>query len=354
MAALATHLAGGMGEFGEVVLIDDRPPCDSILLDGLGQPGFLTVMGAAGSDGVENLYNFPLQIFIHDRALIQPVALPIELPLTKGSGSGAHVDPVIWCGWTAHHQGDATCPVAVAAFAGHDDYVSAFAVELAIAVAVLLEVAIGALHALFLVDVGEVHGFLEFIFVVPVDDVVVCVEQIAFAVVLVYRAEDPAVAVEVGKLRLVELFVELRRSYLTQEAHVAPFAAVGSAFRIAYFSVMQLLLGGIVLLLGIHLLAIDFVVPPGVAVVSGDHIRAWMHVADHALARRDGEGEHVAQRMSMFVFGNRRIGLLRHSLITVLGILCRVPGIAIVGINHVAASASALAVVTGLFVGSRE
>src|SRR6185312_10596978 len=184
--------------------IDDRPPCDSILLDGLGQPGFLTVMGAAGSDGVENLYNFPLQIFIHDRALIQPVALPIELPLTKGSGSGAHVDPVIWCGWTVHHQGGARGHVAVAAFAGHDDYVSAFAVELAIAVAVLLEVAIGALHALFLV--------------------------------------------EVGKLRLVELFVELRRSYLTQEAHVAPFAAVGSAFRIAYFSVMQLLLGGIVLL----------------------------------------------------------------------------------------------------------
>src|SRR6185312_9463268 len=222
--------------------IDDRPPCDSILLDGLGQPGFLTVMGAAGSDGVENLYNFPLQIFIHDRALIQPVALPIELPLTKGSGSGAHVDPVIWCGWTVHHQGGARGHVAVAAFAGHDDYVSALAIELAIAMAVLLEVAIGALHALFLVDVGEVDGFFEFVFIVPVHDVIVGVEQIAFAIVLVYGAKDPAVAVEVGKLRLVELFVELRRTYLAQEAHIAPFAAISGAFRIPNLSIVQLLL----------------------------------------------------------------------------------------------------------------
>ena len=44
----------------------------------------------------------------------------------------------------------------------------------------------------------------------------------------------------------------------------------------------------VALLLRPHVLAIHFVVPPGHAVIGRDHVGAGVHVAGHALARRDG------------------------------------------------------------------
>ena len=80
-----------------------------------------------------------------------------------------------------------------------------FAVELAVAVAVLLEVAVDAVHALVEVDVLQVDGLLELVGIVEGDCLVVLVEQVALAVVLEDGAEDPAVAVVVGELRVLEL-----------------------------------------------------------------------------------------------------------------------------------------------------
>ena len=105
------------------------------------------------------------------------------------------------------------------------DRVAGFAVELAVAVAVLLEVAVDAVHPFFQMDVFEVHRFLELIGIVERDLLVVLVEQVAFAVVLEDGAEDPAMAVEVGKLRVLQLPVEFGRAGFLQELGVRPQAA---------------------------------------------------------------------------------------------------------------------------------
>ncbi len=78
--------------------------------------------------------------------------------------------------------------------------VARFSVEFAVAVAVLLEVAVDAVHSFFQMDVFEVHGLLELVGIVKRDLLVVLIQQVAFAVVLEHRAENPAVAVEVGEL----------------------------------------------------------------------------------------------------------------------------------------------------------
>src|SRR5260221_3694975 len=62
------------------------------------------------------------------------------------------------------------------------------------------------------------------------------------------------------------------------------------------------------LLSGPHVLAIHFVVPPGIAEVSGDHVRSRMNMADHALARRNGTRELMPNGMAGFVAWNGGIG----------------------------------------------
>ncbi len=78
------------------------------------------------------------------------------------------------------------------------------AVDVAVAVVVLREVAIHALHALFHVDGGQVHGLLEFLRIVVADGGAVLVEQGAVPVALEDGPEIPAVAVVIGELRVVQ------------------------------------------------------------------------------------------------------------------------------------------------------
>ena len=68
----------------------------------------------------------------------------------------------------------------------------------------------------------EVDGLLELVFVVVRNDVVVGIQQIALAVALVHRAKHPAVAVEIGELRVLELRVEFGRAEFFQEIEVLP------------------------------------------------------------------------------------------------------------------------------------
>src|ERR671912_283069 len=92
------------------------------------------------------------------------------------------------------------------------DRVSRLAVELAVAVIVLVEMAIDALHPTLEVDVLEVNGFSELLRVIVRNNLVVGVEELAFAIALVHGAENPAMAVEIGELRVIELRVELGRA----------------------------------------------------------------------------------------------------------------------------------------------
>ena len=122
------------------------------------------------------------------------------------------------------------------------------AVELSIAVIVLLEMAIDALHSFFEMDVLQVNGFVEFLWIVGSDDLIVCVEQIALAVPLEHGAEHPAVAVKIGELRFVQLRVEFRTARLCQKFRIGPQAARCGTFRIALRDLILFFFGRIALL----------------------------------------------------------------------------------------------------------
>src|SRR3979490_345123 len=65
------------------------------------------------------------------------------------------------------------------------------AVNLSIAVIVLSEVAIAALHAFFKMDVGKVDGLAETVGIVEGDLFAVFVQPVPFAVVIENRSENP-------------------------------------------------------------------------------------------------------------------------------------------------------------------
>ena len=115
------------------------------------------------------------------------------------------------------------------------------------------------------------------------------IEQIAFAILLEDGAEDPAVAVIIGELRVLELRIQFRD--LLQEIQVAPKPARGRRLRIALrrrcTSSSSV---GFVLLLRIHEFAVGLLVPPGVTEIRIHEEIALVHVAVHALARWESSG----------------------------------------------------------------
>ncbi len=84
-----------------------------------------------------------------------------------------------------------------------------FAIDVAVAVVVLREVAVHAVHALFHVDRGKVHGLAELLRVVVAHLVARGIEQLAVPVALVDGAKIPAVTVIVRELRVMQLRVEV-------------------------------------------------------------------------------------------------------------------------------------------------
>src|SRR5207302_10733197 len=140
------------------------------------------------------------------------------------------------------------------------------------------------------------------------DLLAVLVQPIPFAVVIEHSAENPAVAVKIGEPRGLQLLVKFGAADSFQNFIVVPEAANGGALWIVFERSKALLLRRIALLFRIHLVAVHFVVPPGEAEISGNHVGAGMDVADHALARWDGACEDVFDGMAGFVLGNRRIG----------------------------------------------
>ncbi len=243
---------------------------------------------------------------------------------------------------------------AVAIDAINLDGVARFSVEFAVAVAVLLEVAVDAVHSFFQMDVFEVHRLPELVGIVKRDLLVVLVEQVAFAIVLEDGAENPAMAVEVGELGVLQLPVELGRAGFLQEVRVGPQAAHGGAFGIARLNLVLLGCAGIALLGGPHVLAIHFVVPPGIAEISRDHVRPRVHVADHALAGRNRARELVADGMSGLISRNGGIGGRGLSQISGRSVGAGMFRRTIVGVDHVAGAAAAGPVVAGLIVGAGE
>ena len=197
------------------------------------------------------------------------------------------------------------------------DGVTRLAIELAIAMAVLLEVAVDTVHPFFKMNVLQMHSLLELVGSVERDRFIAAVEQSAFAIVLEHCAENPSVTMEVGELRVLQLLVELCRACLFQKCRIRPQAPNGRTLRVPALN--PVLVGGVrVSLLGRpHVFAIHFVVPPGVAKVSGNHIRSRMNVADNALARWNRTSELVANGMAVLLAWNRGIGSRSLTLVPV-------------------------------------
>ena len=97
------------------------------------------------------------------------------------------------------------------------------AIDVAVAVAVLGEMAVDAVHAGIDMDRRHVDRLLELLGVLRRDHVVGGVEQVALAVALVDGAEIPAMAVVIGELRVLQVGIE--GADLAQEGRIRPIAA---------------------------------------------------------------------------------------------------------------------------------
>src|SRR5258707_6316497 len=108
------------------------------------------------------------------------------------------------------------------------------------------------------------------------------------------------------------------------------------------------------LLSGSHVLAMHFVVQARIAEVSGDHVRSRMNMADHALARRNGTRELMPNGMAGFVAWNGGIGGRGLAQIAVDSVCAGMFRRTVIGIDNMAATASAGPVIAGLIVGARK
>ena len=328
-------------------------------------------VGVAAVDGVLHQRHVPFDLGIHDRTLDQrtPSALvdPFETATAVGVADQRQVGTLRPRRRARGLQRREGVRGAVAVLAADLHRVGDLAIDIAVAVAVLREVAVGALHALFGVDIHQMDGLARvdagrdelglvalapFLGVVVGDDLALGIEQIALAVALQDGAEIPAVAVIVGELRVLELGIEVVD--VAQEVDVGPFAQGRGALGVAVVDLPDFLGGRIFLLLGPHVRRVGFIVPHRVAEVGvHEHVRL-VHVAVHALRGRDGAREHMLDRMALFILRDRRICSRGLAVAAVLRPGHAVPRLTVVGVDDVAGAAARGAIVAGLVVGAHE
>src|ERR1035437_8094512 len=82
---------------------------------------------------------------------------------------------------------------------------------------VLAEMAIGAMHTLFEMDVLQMDGLLEFVRIVRLYYPIARVEQISFPVLLIDVLKHPAVPVRIGELHVLQFFIEIGGTRLLQK-----------------------------------------------------------------------------------------------------------------------------------------
>jgi hypothetical protein len=131
-------------------------------------------------------------------------------------------------------------------------------------------------------------------------------------------------------------------------------AARGRAGRVRQPRFIALLIGRIVLLRRVHWLAVRLVVPPGVAQVRRNHVRAGMDVAHNALAGRNRAREHVLNRVARFILRYRRVHLRALALVAVRGVRAGMDGRAVVRVDDVARCAAAGAIIARMIVRAHE
>ena len=108
------------------------------------------------------------------------------------------------------------------------------------------------------------------------------------------------------------------------------------------------------LLLRIHEFAVGFLVPPGVTEIRIHEQISLMHVAVHALARRNRARELMHDRMSALVFRDRFVGGEAETLVAILAPPAGVRRRTIVGINDVAGRAAARSIIARMIVRAQK
>ena len=117
-------------------------------------------MDIAGSNGIERLDDFPLLVLFGHRALNQgSIVAPFEAPKTPGRAQSIEVTAAFGSGRTGSDKRGFFANRAVAIDAVDFDGGARFAVNLSVAVIVLLEMAVVALHSFFKMDVREMNRF---------------------------------------------------------------------------------------------------------------------------------------------------------------------------------------------------
>ncbi len=165
--------------------------------------------------------------------------------------------------------------------AGDFDCGRHFTVDVPVAVIVLLEMAVNAMHADIHVHRAEVHRFFHLVRILVTDGAAVFIKQGTLAIALEHGAEIPAVAVVIGELGIFQFRIQFRN--IGKEFRIAPFAANRRAFGIAVEYFANLGGGRVFLFFGPHERGIRFVIPHGVAVETVHENVRLMHMANHAL-----------------------------------------------------------------------
>ena len=259
--------------------------------------------------------------------------------------------------------------------------------QLGSAVHVLAEVTIDAVHALFgmnvfqvdrptevflgvvevgrpllvetsLVELGPIerqgNHALELVRVVEIDLSARGIEEVPLAVHLENGAENPAVAVVVGKLGLLELRVD-HGGDIAQKLSISPSATRRRLLGVPREGLHEFRVRWVFLRRGPHVVPVGLVTPHREAEVGVQERIRLVVMARHALARRNGRRELVDDGMAGFVRGDLRVHAEGLPGIPEAGVaLPRVHRAAVVGVHHVASGAAARAVVSRLVVRPHE
>ena len=367
-------------------------------------------------DAVLDEADLPFKRGVDKAALDQDTAAlrilhPLKAALSIGIAQKSEVVAFGRSGGASGAQGGIGIGGAVAILAPDLDGVGDLAIDEAVAMRVLFEVAVDALHSDFGVDrhhmdrfarigagldelalailapaltpaVFVIGGFLGRIaFLGGAEHLALCIEHIAVAVAFEDRAEVPAVAVIIGELRVFEIGVQIVD--VAQEFEVGPLALGRGAFGVAVGDFAHFLGSRIFLLLGPHGRRIAFVIPHSVAEIGIQEDVGLVHVAVHALRGRDGAGEDVLERVALFLQRvltivarlfeaamarrflavavipfhlrvDRRVDRDRLTVAAILRVDEAVARFAVIGVDNVAACAARMAVIARLVVRAHE
>src|ERR1039458_4237630 len=156
MAAITGHTLVAVGQWICSIVIGGAAPGLTVNPYGLGEARLLVVIGIPRSDRVQHLYDFPLLVLIQHRPLKQPAFLPIKALVAPWRSQQSEISAACGLRRTGGLKGRMRLNTAVAVGAVNLNCVASLSVKPPIAVTVLLEVAIDAVHPLLQMDVRQI------------------------------------------------------------------------------------------------------------------------------------------------------------------------------------------------------